>query len=161
MVAVLVKAGRELLIAAIVTLLMAVFVFGWQWLAPEIDIHLHDTYFIIYSPHFLIALFLGTGFILFLLKEFRNKFTRGLPNTIILAIGLALVFFLTILTRFFPVEDRTYYPPLSSFAGENPELTKLDDSNTFVYIIIGLQVLTILALLHVAFHWGRSKSKPA
>ncbi|RQO68366.1 hypothetical protein DBR40_20705 [Pedobacter sp. KBW01] len=63
--------------------------FGKAIFEKDIDINLHDTYFVIKDQHFLIWGFIIFSFILYFIKEKRYVFSRKLPYTIFLVLGLA------------------------------------------------------------------------
>jgi hypothetical protein len=151
-----------LLAAAIVTFLLAVFVFKWEIFSSEMMFHFYDTYYVIYSLHVLIPLFLGINFTMFLVISWRKKFTKTFPNVVVLVSGILLVFSLVMLQRFFPGSaGNTTYQSLSATGVDAPAVDKMFADDAIFHLMLGMQLLTILALLHMAFHWGRSKSKPA
>ena len=143
------------------TLLLSLFLFGRNFLSDTIDIHLHDTYFVIKSLYILLPIFFLVTFIVYLIKEFRNSFRRTLPNWILIIIGLTLVIALTLLIKAFSqlfMGGWTLYPPLSALGPDKvPELTQDPVTKFLTNIFTVLQILVLAMLLFVAFRWGTQK----
>jgi heme/copper-type cytochrome/quinol oxidase subunit 1 len=140
------------------TLLLSLFLFGKNSLRGTIDIHLHDTYFVIAHFRILLPFFFFVTFIIYFIKEFRNSFRRTLPNWILVIIGLTLVIALTFLIKTFSqffTGGWTVYPPLSALGPDKvPELTQ-DPVTKFITIFLTIvQFLVLTTLLFVAFRWG-------
>ena len=83
------------------TILLASVVLGWKFLQSNLDIHLHDTYFVISSWRILTPLVFLVTFIIYFIKEYRRLLSRALPNWIFLITGLTLIVFLTFLIQSF------------------------------------------------------------
>ena len=83
------------------TLLLSLFLFGKNFLSDTVDIHLHDTYFVIAPFHILLPIFFLVTFILYFIKEFHNSYRRTLPNWILIIVGLTLVIALTFVIKTF------------------------------------------------------------
>ena len=143
-----------LLVALIVSLLVTLAWTGWGISSTvTVDIHFHDTYYVITSTHIFITLFLLTSFVVFLLKELKHKYSRLLPDIIIFFIGILLIIAPSYIRNFFPSEGGwTFYPPLSALSDPEP-----DASSPFNILILVWQVFLVLVLLHVAYKLGRSK----
>ena len=83
-----------------ISLLVSLFLFGQGLLTGSIDLQLYDTYFVL-SPFWAIfPLFLIVGFLVFLIKEWRNRFRRKLPTLILCTLGLFLIVLFVIIWRF-------------------------------------------------------------
>jgi heme/copper-type cytochrome/quinol oxidase subunit 1 len=143
------------------TLLLSLFLFGRSFLSETIDIHLHDTYFVIAPFYILLPIFFLVTFIVYCIKEFRNSFRRTLQNWILIIIGLTLVFTLTILIKMFSqvfTGGFTLYPPLSALGPDKaPELTQDPAASVITNFFTLLQVLVLAMLLLIAFRWGAQK----
>ena len=143
------------------TLLLSLFLFGKNFLNDTIDIHLHDTYFVIAPLHILLPIFLLVTFIVYFGKEFRNSFRRTLPNWILIMIGLTLIIALTFLIKTFSqffTGGWTLYPPLSALGPDKiPELTQDPVTKFITNFFTVLQVLILTILLFVAFRCGTQK----
>jgi len=145
------------------TILLAAFLFGWAFLKGDLDIHLHDTYFVFSSWLILTPLFLLVTFVLYFIKEKRKSFSRTLPNWLTIISGLTLVLTLTLLIKQFSefanvlTGGWTIYPPLSALKDPEPELTK----NPLVTIISNflavVQFIVLTMLIYVAFRCGTQK----
>jgi heme/copper-type cytochrome/quinol oxidase subunit 1 len=142
---------------------LSLFLFGRNFLSDTIDIHLHDTLFVIAPFHILLPFFFFGTFVVYFIKEFRNSFRRGLPNWIPVILGLILVIALTHLIKTFSqffTGGWTLYPPLSALGSDKiPELTQ-DPVTKFITIFFTvIQVLVLAMLLFVAYRWGSQKRK--
>ena len=110
------------------TTFLALFLFGNSFLSNTVDIHLHDTYFVIAPLHILLPLFFMVTFIVYFTKELRKSFRRTFPNWILIISGLTLVIALTFLTKIFSkffTGGWNLYPPLSALGPDKiSELTE-------------------------------------
>ena len=90
---------KELLwipVSLVATILIAYFLFNWSLGNSTIDIYLHDTVFVIGAPWMLLLpLFFFLTFLIFFTKELPKKFSRKIPNTILIA---SVVCFFIVLT---------------------------------------------------------------
>ncbi len=130
-----------------------------------IEVHLHDTYLIL--PYWTITLtvFFPFTFLVFLFKELKHKFSKAIANLIIIASGLTMLIYLTIITRFLEKigtafkEEGTLYPPLSALPQSNTNL--ISKTNPFFDTVsngcIVLQALIMISLLWVAYQWGTAR----
>jgi hypothetical protein len=162
------KVSRQIFIEVIwltvslgLTLLLSFFLFGRNFLVDTIDIHLHDTYFVVVPFHILLPIFFLVTFIVYFIKEFRNSYRRTLPNWILIIIGLTLVIALTFLIKIFSqffTGGWTLYPPLSALGPDKvPELTQDPVTKFIANLFTVVQVLVLTMLLFVAFRWGTHK----
>ncbi len=83
------------------TVLLALFLFGKTFLSGDLDLHLHDTYFIILRWLILTPLFLLVTLMIYFIKEFRKSFSRTFPSWLLVITGLTLVILLTFLIKSF------------------------------------------------------------
>ena len=143
------------------TLLLSLFLFGKNFLSDTVDIHLHDTYFVIAPFHILLPIFFLVTFILYFIKEFHNSYRRTLPNWILIIVGLTLVIALTFVIKTFSqffLGGWTLYPPLSALGPDKaPELTQDPVTKFITNIFTVVQVLVLTMLLFVTFRWGTQK----
>ncbi len=143
------------------TLFLSLFIFGRNFLSNTVDIHLHDTYFVIAPFHILLPIFFLLTFIVYFIKEFRNSFQRTLPNWILIIIGLALVIALTFLIKAFSqffIGGWTLYPPLSALGPDKvPELTKDPVTKIITNFFTVMQFISLTMLLYAVYRWGRQK----
>jgi heme/copper-type cytochrome/quinol oxidase subunit 1 len=162
------KVSRQVFIEVIwltvslgLTLLLSLFLFGKNFLSDTVDIHLHDTYFVIAPFHILLPIFFLVTFIVYFIKEFRNSYRRTLANWILIIIGLALIIALTFLIKAFSqffTGGWTLYPPLSALGPDKvPELTQDPVTKFITNFFAVVQVLILSMLLFVAFRWGTQK----
>ena len=164
------KVSRQIFIEVIwltvslgLTLLFSLFLFGKNFLSDTVDIHLHDTYFVIAPFHILLPIFFLVTFIVYFIKEFRNSFRRTLSNWILIIVGLTIVIALTFLIKTFSqifTGGWTLYPPLSALGPDKvPELTQHPVTKVVTSFFTIIQFLVLTMLLFVAFRWGTQKAK--
>jgi heme/copper-type cytochrome/quinol oxidase subunit 1 len=105
--------------------------------------------------------FSSGSLLLFFIKESLEKFSRKIPNILLLLIGLGLITLLAFVNKSIIILGTNYgwtaYPPLSMIPESGPEDAAL---NPFVASLVNaltvLQILVTVALLYVVFHWGRN-----
>ena len=150
------------------TVLLAAFLFGWDFLNEDLDIHLHDTYFVFSTWSILTPFFLFVTFVLYVVKEKRKSFSRTFPNWLIIISGLTLVFSVTLLIKKFSqfanmlTGGWTAYPPLSALKDPEPQLTENTLAKFIANFLTIVQFFILLLLLYVSYCWGtqkRSKQK--
>lgn len=131
---------------------------GKNMLSDSIDIHLHDTYYVIVPLYFLLPIFILITFVVYFIKEFRHSFQRAFPNWIFVITGSVLLISLTFLIQLFSQNFNiawTEYPPLSSTGVSiTPELTPDPVAKFITNILMLLQFLILISLLYVVFRWG-------
>jgi hypothetical protein len=152
-----------IMLSILLTLLITGFIFDWSLLENTIDIHLHDTYFVLSLGTFLFPLFFLLNIVIFSIKEARQGFCKTVPNIIILLSGLLLIIYLTNLSKNFIRVGTTFsrgwtaYPPLAALHEAQQEQMK---EHLLVTIIVNsitvLQLVVTLALLYISFLWGRN-----
>lgn len=140
------------------TLLLSLLLWGKDIFKSTVDIHLHDTYFVIAPLHMLLPFFLLVSFLFYFTREFRHSFRRSLPNWILLITGLALVITLTFLVKIFSAFTTmgwTAYPPLSALEQQTiPQVTQEPIVSVLVNVFTVIQAVVVLQLLFVTFRWG-------
>ena len=151
-----------IVISVLLTLLITGLIFGWSFFKGTLDIHLYDTYFVSSSGTIIIPLLLFLNMAIFCIKETRQRFSRTVPNIVILLSGLLLIVFLTNVSKtFLRLSTRfpggwTAYPPLAEFPVEHHEHPLVP---IVVNLITVLQVIVTLALLYITFLWGRYRQQ--
>lgn len=159
------KLFRQILIEALwltlslmLTVLLALFLFGSSFLSSDLDLHLHDTYFIISKWFILTPLFLFVAFIIYIIKTFKQKFSKTLSNWILLISGLTLVIALTVLIKVFSqffIGGWTLYPPLSALGPDKiPEMTENPLTKFIANFLTVMQTIVLLILVFVVYRWG-------
>lgn len=149
------------------TVLIAAFLFGKTFLKGELDLHFHDTYFVISPWLILTPLFLLLTFITYFIKENRNSFKRTLSNWLLAVVGVTLIVMLTFLIQTFSqflIGGWTSYPPLSALGvADNlsdqtiSELT-LDPVAKFITSFLTIiQSIILILLLYFVFRWGTQR----
>jgi heme/copper-type cytochrome/quinol oxidase subunit 1 len=145
------------------TMLLGLFLLGRHFLTGTLDIHVHDTYFVIAHLHILLPMFLLVTFIVYFTKSFRNSFKRTLSNWILVVTGLILVITLTFLIEIFSqffTGGWTLYPPLSALGPDKvPELTQDPIAKFITNLLSVVQVVVLLMLLFATYRWGTQKSR--
>jgi heme/copper-type cytochrome/quinol oxidase subunit 1 len=145
-------------------ILLASFLFGWSYQKSIIDLHLHDTYYVISSWLIITPLFFFVTFIVFFIKELRKSFGHKLSNWITIISGLTLVILLTILIQTFSqflIGGWTSYPPLSALGFED-KISGLTQDPIAKFVTIFLTIVqagVFLMLLFFVYHWGTQKQK--
>jgi hypothetical protein len=129
------------------------------------DIHLHDTVFILPTVGVITLLFLLLTFVLFFFKEKLKKFTRTLPNVIILMCGVILIvslaFFIKTLIKTSAIidENSTVYPPLSALGKTDFGIIIDPTVDVISNVLLVLEFIILIVLLYVTFQWGKNRSK--
>ena len=153
-----------LLLSLGLAILLIFFIFHWTFPSETIDIHLHDTVFVIYRWHILTPIFFLITFIIYVLKEYRKSFKRPLPNSLLILIGITLVILITLLIQIFSqflTGDWTLYPPLSALgSSESPEMTENPATKFITTFLTVVQIMVIALMLFVAYRWGKRTEKP-
>ena len=154
-----------LVLSLILAVIITTFAFQIFLGNTALDIHLHDTYFVLPFWTSVIPLFLFITFLTFFFKELRHKFSKTRGNIIIIVSGLAIVITLTIATRLLVKIDVTFasgctaYPPLSALPPTNINLEPRTNPffDTIANWLTALQFVIIGSLLFVAYLWGTKK----
>lgn len=149
-----------LAIAFIVAAFICYFLFDWDARGAIVDPQRSDTYFVISTGTIVPPIFLLVTFVLYFIKEIRNRFSRKVPNTIALVTGLLLIILLAFANKSIIVLGTNYgwtaYPPLSMVPQVGPEGPELNPfAAGLANALTVLQILVTLALLYLVFHWGR------
>jgi heme/copper-type cytochrome/quinol oxidase subunit 1 len=164
------KLSRQILVEPLwltlslgLTIFLIMLLFGWSFPQETIDIHLHDTMFVISRWHILTPFFFLVTFIIYFIKEFPKSFSRALPNWLLILIGLILIICLTFLIQTFSqflIGGWTQYPPLSGLGPEkDPEMTQDPVTRFITNFFTVIQIAVLLMLLFVAYRWGTQKQK--
>ena len=143
------------------TILLILFLLGWSFPPETIDIHLHDTMFVISRWHILTLLFFLITFIVYFIKESRKSFRQALPNCLLIAIGLTLVILLTSLIQAFSqfsIGSWTLNPSLSALDQES-EMSHDAVTKFIKNFLTIMQIAIIVILLFVAYRWGQKKER--
>lgn len=151
-----------LLVAVVVTFVLALAQFGWGFSSRTIDIHLADIYFVVSVEILLIPIFSIVCFLLFFFKEINHHFSRTVPSIITICSGILLIAMFTMTTKFLPVVNGfTLYPPLSALTGNDTGLNYGFDENfnALANVIIGIQAIVFIMTIYVAYRLGASKIK--
>ncbi len=146
------------------TFILAWFLFGWTFLKGDLDLHLHDTYFVISRWLILTPLFLMVTFITYFIKEFRKRFSKRFPNWLIVITGMTLIILLTFLIQTFSqflIGGWTSYPPLSALDVEDKisELTQDPIAKFITSFLTVIQIVVLLMLLFFVYRWGTQKQR--
>lgn len=155
---------KELLwlaIAFIGAALICYLLLDWDDRGAIITPQRSDTYIILSTTTIVPPVFLLVAFLLFFIKESREKFSRKTPNILLLLIGLGLITLLAFVNKSLVILGTNFgwtaYPPLSMLPDSGPEDAAL---NPFVASLANaltvLQILVTVSLLYVVFHWGRN-----
>ncbi len=119
-----------------------------------LDIHLHDTYFVIDAYQILFPLILFLFYMFYLFRQVKYRFRNRYMNIMIVILGVLVLFFMFLIFKainfmgFTEVPDGwTSYPPLSAMGipSEKPPIFKaFDIFNWVCSSIVGISVLLSL-----------------
>ncbi len=147
----------SLTVAFVITLLICRIFLGLPTRESTLDIHIHDTYLILAAEHVFIFLFVVISFFVFFILEALKKFSRTLPNILLLIAGIVLILFFGLAgTWLGSLNSWTIYPPLSGHGDGYPQELGVE-LNYFSRILLALQILWIFFLLVIAYMWGRQR----
>lgn len=162
-----------------VALLLAIFLILWiiafcitgtVTLNRELDINLHDTYFVIAWSKLIILPYLLIVALVYLIKEAFFKYQRRLPNIVLLSVLLIVIIILLKLIEFIiniapATSGWTIYPPLSALPRQNtPPTSPSPPITTALHILFYFQIFFISTLVIVAIlvgkNWKFDNEKP-
>lgn len=126
----------------------------------DLFLHRSDTYLIFTPAAVIIPLFLLLTFTLYFIKESRKRFSRTLPNIILLAIGLLFLILLTLASKeFIKLGINCGWTAYPQFPGlpdvPSGSVTLNPFVSTVTNVMALLQVMITVALLYAVFQWGR------
>lgn len=142
------------------TFLLVFALSGWTFSKDSLDIHVHDTYFVISRWLALTLLFCLVTFIIYFIKEFRKPFSQTFQNWLLLVAGLTLISSLAFLSQTFSQSSVgwTIYPPLSAL-DKMIETGKNTVAKPVSNLLILIQIIIVSMLLFAVYHWGRQKNE--
>lgn len=148
-----------LTIAFLVTILTSVLLLGWDF-RSTLDLQRSDTYIVFTASTIIAPLFFLVAFITYFIKEGRNKFSRTLPNIIMVISGLLFILLLAFANREFIKFGTncgwTAYPPLSAIPEvQSGPVTLNPFADVMTKVLTLIQIIVTIALLYATFHWGR------
>jgi hypothetical protein len=159
------KGGRKLLpelvwviLSILLTFLLTRILIGSFVFAGIIDIHLHDTYYVVQRWLWLMPLFFFTTFSLFIIKTSIRIFSSLYSYWILLASGIFLVWSLGFLINKLSQVATTgwsVYPPLTEFPVPQPDPI----SQTLTNFLLLVQLLILITTVFFAYRLGTSAQK--
>jgi len=157
-----------LIVCLIFTIAINFALLGKSLFEKDIDINLHDTYFIINKQHFLISFFIVFSFFVYFIKEKRHAFVRKWAFFIFLILGLS---FSALITKASPLlsllstpanNGWTIYPPLSVI-GKNQNILPKENFSSYFFtasnVLLAIQILIIASMLFATYEFGKSRNK--
>jgi hypothetical protein len=162
--------GRQILneliwfvVIAAITWLIARFVLGITIQKPQIDIHFHDSYFVIASLQILLPLFTFLLFIVYCVRVYALRFQASLPNWIMLLLGIVLIVqssFLMEICSTILLMGNTMGSPISigstGFFAEDVSPAIFSQLSTMLFFV---QLFVAIILVWMSFNWGQAKQK--
>ncbi len=134
-------------------------IFGIKNLFREIDINIHDTYFVLASYIVLIPIIVVFFSFIYFLRVIVEKFQNNTVNLVFLVSNLCLIiilsFLITIVNSFAIFPGQIIYPPLSALPVEQNG----NGFDTVYYIMLTLQIFIILIEIIFSFLIGRKYNK--
>ena len=149
-----------------VTVLVAIFVFGWTFLGSHFDIRLHETYFSISSWKIVLPLFVFFAFFIFLIKEIRHQFSRKISNIIMLIAGSILILLLATINKQVIISEMVYFggssvfPSLSAMTELNMKKAVSPAMHVVSNTLTVIQFFVTISMLYVAYKMGRNYLSP-
>ena len=150
-----------LTLSLVLTILLSILLFGHTFLTGDLDLHLHDTYFVISRWLILIPLFLMLTFGIYFFKRIWLKLNTTFANWVIVVTGLTLIISLTLLIKTFSqfsVSGWTLYPPLSSLGPDKvSELKPVPQMTIIANFLTLIQFIISAMLVFAVYRWGKQK----
>ncbi len=117
---------------------------------PNIDINIHDTYFVIANFHFILLLSMLIFFVVYLLRMLRRNFKNLTANLIFMVTGLLNIWFLTgiisIINSYIEVTEITEYNlPFTN--------NMFNNVATILYLI---QLIIVVLIVYSGFKTGQN-----
>jgi len=130
----------------------------------NLDINLHDTYFVVKAEHAWISFFTIISFFVYYFKELKYSFCRKIQRSFIFFLGFILIILASLAVQLLPffnpyhnINGWTIYPPLSI----QPKIDQFKQNFIILTIVskavIILQIAVVTMMLSVAYKWGKSK----
>lgn len=147
-----------LTLSLVLTTFLALFFFGQSFLNGDLDLHLHDTYFVISKWLVLTPLLLTVTFLLYLIKTRFKKLKTIFSYWVIVISGLTLIVSLTIIIKIvsqFATGGWTLYPPLSALGPDKISELKPDPLSTLIANSLTIvQFVVLVITLVISYRLG-------
>ena len=144
--------------AALASVYIAFLIFGTRLYGGNLDLHFHDTYFVVPTWGVALCLFLLVLFLLFYYKSAKPEWQTFQSFVIVLCSGTSLILLLTAIIAFsnaFLGGGWTIYPPLSGLG--NDEFAQSKPGFLFAplsVLMLTCQLPILLMLLRTAIRFG-------
>lgn len=153
-----------LLVVMTATVIIAALLFGKVFFSGTLDIHLHDTYFVMQSWLLLMPIFLLLTFGTYFIREKQKSFVRPFNNGLLAIVGIALIVLLTFViqnvSQFLTVGS-TIHSPQSTLGIanniSNPTVSTFTQSPAAKIVssfLIIVQCTVLVLFSYFLFHWG-------
>jgi heme/copper-type cytochrome/quinol oxidase subunit 1 len=129
----------------------------------SMDIHLHDTYYVI-SPWGLAGfLFIVMGWMVYCIRVLKGSCRNAIANSIFLTMGAALILLLSqgvSLVAPFAAGEWTAYPPVSAEGISSVKAGSNLLMQGIVSWLTGFQLVILLLMLLITYKWGKQRRNP-
>ena len=152
-----------LLAAAVLTIMIAYNRFGKSITDDTLDLHLHDTFFVISRWMVLIPLFLLVTFLVFFIKTQISKTSTDFSYIVFILSGLALGISITLIIKTLSISGIvgfTTYPPLTALGITEISPPNMDSFSIFlINSLTAIQIIILGITIYSAFQFGIKKHK--
>ena len=149
--------------SSVLTILFAYNLYGKALADDTLDLHLHDTFFVISRWMVLIPLFLLVTFMVFYVKTRIWETSSNTSHILLIISGLALGISITLIIKalsIYGIVGFTTYPPLTALGRTEISPPSMDSfSIILVNSLTAIQILILGITIYSAFQFGMKKQE--